>query len=94
MLQAPKKLFADNGSCHVSTPSAPEHLGWFTECDEQTNTMKKTTLLFILFTCSFTLYAQPEEPDAPTPFGLLEILIGAGALYGGKKAYQNRMKIK
>tara|TARA_B100000678_G_scaffold284435_1_gene285988 strand:+ start:545 stop:715 length:171 start_codon:yes stop_codon:yes gene_type:complete len=56
--------------------------------------MKKTTLLFILFTCSFTLYAQPEEPDAPTPFGLLEILIGAGALYGGKKAYQNRMKIK
>lgn len=40
-------------------------------------------------------YAQPGPPSpgggtAPTPFGFVELLIGAGALYGGKKALDAR----
>lgn len=43
------------------------------------------TLLIIL---TIPAFSQPEDPDAPTPFGFFELLIGAGALYGGKKVYQ------
>ncbi|MEQ9263437.1 MAG: hypothetical protein RLP14_09775 [Owenweeksia sp.] len=49
------------------------------------------TLAFIgLF--SIAANAQPEEPDAPTPFGFVEVLIGAGALLGGKKVYDANKK--
>ncbi|MGB0178163.1 MAG: hypothetical protein ACPF9D_13430 [Owenweeksia sp.] len=41
---------------------------------------------------TLTATAQPEDPDAPTPFGFVEVLIGAGALLGGKKAYDARKK--
>lgn len=41
--------------------------------------------------CAFGAIAQPDLPNpAPTPFGFLEILIGAGALYGGKKVYDKK----
>ncbi len=48
-------------------------------------------------TLAFSLSAQPSPPtpgggNAPTPFGFLELLIGAGALYGGKKAYDAKQK--
>ena len=49
------------------------------------------TLTFLTLLC-LPAFCQPEDPDAPTPFGLVEILIGAGALYGGKKVYQARAK--
>ena len=60
----------------------------------QTNTMKKAALIFIFFASSLGLYAQPEDPDAPTPFGLIELLVGAGALYGGRKVYNRRIPPK
>ncbi len=34
--------------------------------------------------------AQPGGPAAPTPFGFVELLIGAGAAFGGYKAYKNK----
>ena len=56
---------------------------------------KKITLTLAFLTLLYLpAFCQPEDPDAPTPFGFVEILVGVGALYGGKKAYQNRMKIK
>ncbi|AEV31057.1 hypothetical protein [Owenweeksia hongkongensis] len=36
------------------------------------------------------LMAQPGNPSAPAPFGFVELLIGAGAAYGGYKAYKNK----
>ncbi len=53
---------------------------------------KYTFLLAFVALCSTSALAQPEDPDAPTPFGLVEVLIGAGAIYGGKKAYDKRKK--
>ncbi|MGB0175518.1 MAG: hypothetical protein ACPF9D_00030 [Owenweeksia sp.] len=49
-------------------------------------TLTFLTLLYL------PVLAQPEDPDAPTPFGFVEILIGAGALYGGRKAYRHKKK--
>lgn len=54
------------------------------------NSSKYVLTLFFLILVSFAAFSQPEDPDAPTPFGFVELLIGAGALYGGKKAYQAR----
>ncbi|NVK28639.1 MAG: hypothetical protein HWE14_11380 [Flavobacteriia bacterium] len=36
--------------------------------------------------------AQPTGggPTEPAPFGFVEVLIGAGLVYGGKKAYAQR----
>lgn len=34
--------------------------------------------------------AQPGNPTAPAPFGFVELLIGAGAAFGGYKAYKNK----
>jgi|GEM_PF-1240156 len=44
------------------------------------------TLLIIL---TLPALGQPEDPEAPTPFGFVELLIGAGALYGGRKVHQS-----
>ncbi|MGB0175515.1 MAG: hypothetical protein ACPF9D_00015 [Owenweeksia sp.] len=49
---------------------------------------KYTLTLILLIILTFPAFSQPEDPDAPTPFGFVEILIGAGALYGGRKAHQ------
>jgi hypothetical protein len=45
-------------------------------------------LVTLLMLCSFGVFAQPDLPDAPVPFGFVELLVGAGALYGGRKAYK------
>ena len=45
------------------------------------------TLSFLII-LTLPAFSQPEDPDAPTPFGFVELLIGAGALYGGRKVYQ------
>jgi hypothetical protein len=56
-------------------------------------TIKNLTLLLALcLFCAFAAYAQPDVPDAPVPFGFVELLIGAGALYGGKKVYDKNKK--
>lgn len=34
--------------------------------------------------------AQPGNPAAPAPFGFVELLLGAGAAFGGYKAYKNK----
>ncbi len=56
----------------------------------------KKYIPIIVFTllCTATAMAQPEEPDAPTPFGFVELLIGAGALYGGRKVYNRKVEQK
>lgn len=49
------------------------------------------TFAFALFTN--IMIAQPSKGNpggSPTPFGFTEVLIGAGLLYGGKKAYDKR----
>ncbi len=59
---------------------------------------RSTNLLRISLSCALLvgsmglLMAQPANPTSPTPFGFVELLIGAGALYGGKKAYDQRKK--
>ncbi len=52
------------------------------------------TLLIVLLGLSVTAFAQPTGggPGTPAPFGFLEILIGAGALYGAKKAHDQKRK--
>ena len=55
--------------------------------------LKRYTLTLALLTFfTVTAMAQPEDPDAPTPFGFVEILVAAGALYGGKKVYKATRK--
>ncbi|MGB0177442.1 MAG: hypothetical protein ACPF9D_09760 [Owenweeksia sp.] len=54
------------------------------------NFTKYTLTLTLLIILTLPAFSQPEDPDAPTPFGFVEILIGAGALLGGKKAYDNK----
>lgn len=51
--------------------------------------------LFLLFATTYSL-AQAQGPppppgsNNPTPFGLVEILIGAGAAYGARASYKKR----
>ncbi len=61
--------------------------------------MKRSTdLLKISLSCALLIgsigwtMAQPANPTSPTPFGFVELLIGAGALYGGKKVYDKWKK--
>ncbi len=58
------------------------------------NKMKKNiTILFTIALIVFTVVAANAQPlgpgggSGPTPFGFVEILIGAGALFGAQKAY-------
>ncbi len=52
--------------------------------------IKYALTLSFLIILTIPAFSQPEDPDAPTPFGFIEVLIAAGALYGGKKAYNQR----
>lgn len=50
-----------------------------------------STLWIVLFVLAAgNLLAQPSLPQAPTPFGGLELLLAAGAAYGVKKAVDKR----
>lgn len=44
----------------------------------------------VVMAASAELSAQPTGLPTPTPFGFTEVLIGAGLLYGGRKAYKAR----
>lgn len=52
----------------------------------------------LVFSIGFILiasiaYAQPGAPDfTPSPFGFVELLVGAGAIYGGKKSLDSHRK--
>ncbi len=57
---------------------------------KRSDDLMKMVMTCALLLCSIGLVlAQPDNPSDvnPTPFGFVEILIGAGALYGGRKAY-------
>lgn len=45
----------------------------------------KSLFFVCLFLGATWVYAQPGNPNAPTPFGFVEVLAIAGAAYGGKK---------
>jgi proline racemase len=52
--------------------------------------MKSNTIILIalLLVTGIVAMAQPAGPNPnPTPFGFVELLISAGAIYGGKKVY-------
>lgn len=60
--------------------------------------MRSNNLMKTVLTCSLLLggvtlmLAQPGNggPGTPTPIGFVEILIGAGMVYGGRKTYLMR----
>ena len=57
--------------------------------------MKKIVLIAALVVSGLTLNAQPSKGNPggnPTPFGFTEILLLAGAAYGGKKAHDKYKK--
>lgn len=63
--------------------------------------MKKSVLTFVTALCLSPLFAQPDVPSpgapgggAPAPFGFVELLIAAGAAYGGKKMYDKNKEGK
>lgn len=59
--------------------------------------MKKIIIAAIIILGATTVSAQPAEGNpggAPAPFGFVELLIAAGAAYGGKKAYDVHRKEK
>jgi len=47
---------------------------------------------FLMGSATLMAQAPPPPPGSnnPAPFGFVELLIGAGALYGGKKAYDKK----
>ena len=49
------------------------------------------TLTFLMI-LTLPVFGQPEDPDAPTPFGLVELLLGAGAFYGARAAHRSSKK--
>ena len=49
-------------------------------------------MALVLF-LSFDAFTQPGNPSEPVPFGFVELLVGAGALYGAKKVHdKNKSK--
>lgn len=57
--------------------------------------MKKIIITSTVLLFAFVSFGQPDKGNpnnAPTPFGFVELLIGAGALYGGKKVYDAKKK--
>ncbi|NVK28902.1 MAG: hypothetical protein HWE14_12695 [Flavobacteriia bacterium] len=50
-------------------------------------------LLLLLVVIAFPLAAQPGSPSSPTPLGFTEVLIGAAAIYGGRKAMRRNKKV-
>ena len=51
------------------------------------NTLLFTAFVFLISTAAFS---QPTDPDAPTPFGFIELLVGAGAVYGARRAHKRK----
>lgn len=49
-------------------------------------------MLTIVLVCLFCVigYAQPGNPSTPAPLGFIEMLIGAGMMYGGYKHARER----
>tara|TARA_B100000378_G_scaffold254507_1_gene231025 strand:- start:579 stop:761 length:183 start_codon:yes stop_codon:yes gene_type:complete len=57
--------------------------------------MRKIIIATVFAFTGLVLNAQPAKGNpgnAPTPFGFVELLIAAGAAYGGKKAYDSKKK--
>lgn len=55
----------------------------------------KYSILFAFLLLSTLAIAQPGNPSTPVPFGFLEALIGAGAVYGARKVHKiNKTKNK
>lgn len=57
--------------------------------------MKKLILVALLATSAYISNAQPNRGNpgtTPTPFGFVEVLIAAGAAFGGKKIYDAKKK--
>lgn len=55
--------------------------------------MKKVIISSIIVLSAVALKAQPAKGNpgtTPTPFGFVELLVAAGAAYGGKKAYDKK----
>lgn len=51
-------------------------------------------LTSILFLQSISIFAQPNPPEGVPVDGGLSILMGAGVLYGAKKAWENHRNNK
>tara|TARA_Y100001934_G_C12215545_1_gene708204 strand:+ start:465 stop:662 length:198 start_codon:yes stop_codon:yes gene_type:complete len=57
----------------------------------------RITIMFVLLLFNIgVIIAQPDDggPGQRTPFGFVEVLIGAGALYGGKKVHDAKKNKK
>lgn len=54
--------------------------------------MKNIALALVLVAVPALLIAQPNGPAAPTPLGLTELLLGAGAIVGIRKKLQSKNK--
>jgi hypothetical protein len=61
---------------------------------KNTNTIKLILTLGLILGYTALSFAQPGGggPSTPAPFGFLEVLIGAGAVYGSKKLWDNHRK--
>lgn len=69
----------------------PENCTSINNRQNHTNMNTKTLLIICLFFVAIgVINAQPGNPSAPAPFGFVEVLIGAGAAFGGYKAYKNK----
>lgn len=50
----------------------------------------KLTLTILLVCITYMIgYAQPGNPSTPAPLGFLELILGAGIMYGGYKHYKS-----
>lgn len=55
--------------------------------------MKKLVLTLSLgLILSTAIWAQPQGPGAPVPFGAIELLLLAGAGFGAKKIFDKNKK--
>ncbi len=57
--------------------------------------MKKVSMIAAFVLIGGLLSAQPDRGkpnNTPTPFGFVELLIAAGAAFGGKKVYDAKKK--
>lgn len=57
--------------------------------------LRKTVLVICLLISGYSVLAQPGDPggDPDVPITGIELLIGAGAIFGARRAY-NSFKIK
>lgn len=52
--------------------------------------MKNVALTLVLIAMPVILLAQPNGPGSPTPLGLTELLLGAGAVVGIRKKLKSK----